>query len=754
MRFQYQKDQELFLRKEEYAICLASNSTKYSVYISRIGENDLISQTYISNQPYLGSLFKSQNASTWEASQWEDLKFTLYRADFLENGTIETYNPELTKGNNQIPKLAPNSLNLISREQRLALDVGIADPDLRFGNTITQTESLASANYVGSAGTATGDLGILNAGIGYTPSSGQVTYTGVNLVTISGNGHGATADITINAGSIVSSGATINSATGDGGNGYMIGDVVGLSTLGSTDFKNVGANARLTIAGIGSTSELIVDNVQGTFQTGAGYTMTFANNAGITTELNWTNGGGVQLDVVDTATDGLHIKVDHKNHGMYWTDNSVTISEAESDVKPTKLTAAYDVGSTGGLAVASASEFSTFEQVGVGTTNVGFLQIGEEIIEYTNVAGNTIGGNIVRGTNATSYPVGTPVYKYELGGVNLARINRTHALSDVTVDNPITFDSYNVKLDMSLILDSTSANTDRSQDQGFAKLFINESKSSGGYKTRATQNMPYEVITPMVQNMCVRGTSLEGELRSVTGKSLSGSEIPWVDVGYETVSINETNYLDTTRIVASNINAQNKLTTLPGEKSMNLRLNLATTDSRVSPVIDAQRINTILTSSRVNDVISDYATDKRVNSIIDDPTACQYISKEIQLENSASSLKIILAAHINKNCDVRAFYAISEKPGFRPIFIPFPGFSNLNDQGEIIARQDSNGQSDKFILKTNSYGFNSKTLEYKDYTFTADDLPTFRSYRIKVILTSSNQVYVPRMKDLRVMALA
>ena len=66
----------------EYAVALASNSTKYSVYISRIGETDILTDTYISNQPYLGSLFKSQNASTWEPSQWEDLKFTMYRADF------------------------------------------------------------------------------------------------------------------------------------------------------------------------------------------------------------------------------------------------------------------------------------------------------------------------------------------------------------------------------------------------------------------------------------------------------------------------------------------------------------------------------------------------------------------------------------------------------------------------------------------------------------------------------------------------
>ena len=740
---------------QEYAICLASNSTKYSVYISRIGENDLLSQTFISNQPYLGSLFKSQNASTWEASQWEDLKFTLYRADFLENGTVETYNPELTKGNNQIAKLMPNSLNTGSRKLRLELDVAIADPDLRFGNNITQSESLASARYVGSAGTISRDtnLTVTNPGIGYTPSSGAFTYTGVNLVTISGTGHGATADISINNGSITSTGATITVST-SGGSGYQIGDVLGISTLGSSPFKNVGANARLTVAGIGSTSELIVDNVQGTFQTGVGYTMTFDNNAGISTELNWINGGGVQVNVVDVETDGLHIKVNHKNHGMYFTDNQVAISEVESDVKPTKLTAAYDIGSTGNIQVASGTNFSTFEKVGVADTNVGFLKIGEEVIEYTSVDGNTIGGTIIRGANPASYPVGTPVHKYELAGVNLARINKTHALSDVTKSDPITFDSYCVKLDMSEVMDSAGATQSRAIDTGFPRLYIDESKTTGGYNIRASQNMPYELITPLVQNMSVRGTSLQGELRSVTASSLSGSEIPWVDVGFETISLNETNYLNTARLVASKVNADASLTTLPGNKSMNLRLLLGTTDSRVSPVIDAQRISAVLTSNRVNSVISNYATDSRANSLFNDPTACQYISKEIVLENSASSLKVMLAAHINKNCDVRAFYAIGEKPGFNPIFTPFPGFSNLNDKGEVIAIQDNNGTSDKFIVKTNTYGFDTSNLEFKDYTFTADDLPTFRTYRIKIILTSSNQVYVPRMKDLRVIALA
>ena len=64
--------------------------------------------------------------------------------------------------------------------------------------------------------------------------------------------------------------------------------------------------------------------------------------------------------------------------------------------------------------------------------------------------------------NPRTYPAGTPVHKYELGGVNLQRINRTHDLSDVTQADPFTFDSYKVKLDM-----SSTTGTDRSTDVGF-----------------------------------------------------------------------------------------------------------------------------------------------------------------------------------------------------------------------------------------------------------------------------------------------
>ena len=721
---------------KEYCICLASNSTKYSVYISRIGENDLLTQTFISNQPYLGSLFKSQNASTWEASQWEDLKFTLYRADFITTGTLEVYSPELSEGNRQIAKLMPNSLNFNSKRVRISLASTINDSNFTIGNTVLQSGTNASGNYVGAAGSAIGALNIINAGIGYTPSSGIATFTGINLQTITGKGTGAVGSITINNG--VAIGATVTS----GGSGYQIGDVLGISSIGAV---NVGINARLSLSSISNLNQIIVDNVQGDFTTGVGKTIRYDRvGVGITN----LNGTGVLVNEIITETDGLHIKIDHKNHGMYSNNNLVIISNAQSDVKPTKLSIQYAADSTGSISVDNSSSFSTFENVGVGTTNAGYLLIGDEVISYTSASGGVIGGTIIRGTNPKTYPTGTPVYKYELNGISLRRINKTHNLNNVTVSNPITFDSYNIKVEMS------SDGVDRSVGTNFPVLYANQTKSIGGYDTRATQNMPFEIITPLVHNVTVQGTSLSAEVRTITGSSISGTEIAFTDAGFEPIIINAPNYLDSTRIIASKVNENSKLPNLPGNKSMNMRLTLGTANTRLSPVLDTQRISAILTSNRVNSVITNYATDARVDSIDEDPSAFQYISKEINLENSASSIKIILDAHINLYSDIRAFYAISENSNFNPIFTPFPGYTNINTKGEIINIEDSDGSSDNFVSLSNSIGFTSPELNYKERTFTENELPQFRSYRIKLVMTSTNQVYVPRVKNLRVITLA
>ena len=84
----------------EYALTLVAPTEKYTTFITRMGEEDLLLRSVYNRQPYLGSLFKSQNQSTWTPSQLEDLKFTLKKAKFVTNTITSTlfYNTELPVG--------------------------------------------------------------------------------------------------------------------------------------------------------------------------------------------------------------------------------------------------------------------------------------------------------------------------------------------------------------------------------------------------------------------------------------------------------------------------------------------------------------------------------------------------------------------------------------------------------------------------------------------------------------------------------
>lgn len=78
----------------EVAIVLQTDSPDYLVWISRMGEKDVGGKRLVSEQPYLGVLFKSQNNSTWTAYDMEDLKFKIYRAKFdtTKTGTVKFVN--------------------------------------------------------------------------------------------------------------------------------------------------------------------------------------------------------------------------------------------------------------------------------------------------------------------------------------------------------------------------------------------------------------------------------------------------------------------------------------------------------------------------------------------------------------------------------------------------------------------------------------------------------------------------------------
>lgn len=87
--------------KTEYCVVLMSDSNNYKAWISQLGDKSVMSTVtdrIISEQPYMGVLFKSQNGSTWTGDQSQDLMFKINKARFETGnyGEVDFINTAIT----------------------------------------------------------------------------------------------------------------------------------------------------------------------------------------------------------------------------------------------------------------------------------------------------------------------------------------------------------------------------------------------------------------------------------------------------------------------------------------------------------------------------------------------------------------------------------------------------------------------------------------------------------------------------------
>ena len=79
-------DTPVYITKDqEFCVIIGGWSPETRVFVSRVGENLLGTDEQMPTQPSLGTFFKSQDARTWNAEQYEDLKYVLYTAGFESN---------------------------------------------------------------------------------------------------------------------------------------------------------------------------------------------------------------------------------------------------------------------------------------------------------------------------------------------------------------------------------------------------------------------------------------------------------------------------------------------------------------------------------------------------------------------------------------------------------------------------------------------------------------------------------------------
>ena len=677
----------------EYALVLISPTEKYLAFITRMGEEDLQLKAVYNKQPYLGSLFKSQNQSTWTPSQLEDLKFKLNKAKFVTGTPVSVsfYNSELPK----VTIRRENPITAYAKRQTVGIDTSTVN--FVPGNQIVQGSNTGNIFATGGglkAGLTTA-LVSPTSGVGLTPGSGSFTYNGIGFESLTGFGQSMTANV------VVTNGAVDTITVAQGGAGYQVGDLLLMNQLGAS-----GSGVRATVGVSTTVNMIVVDNVKNNFTTGA-YNYVDSNG-------NSTTQPAIEYVNDDPIRDGKTMLFSHFNHGMHSSQNKVDIREVKSDVAPTTLAAALNDGdSTISLSAGSGSRFANFEGSPVGAANTGYILIDSEIISYETISGDVITiesrnfNSATTGSLLSNHAQNANVFKYECNGVSLLKINKVHNIDP----REKTFNSYYVSLS-----DTTKA--------------FNTTKAVGGVGVQISQNMPFEYINPKVNLVSPTGTNVSARIRTTTGTSISGNEASFSNTGYESVTINKLNRLDRPRIVASQVNETELMN---GEKSFEMEMLLVTDDENVSPMVDLDTTNIITSSNLINAPVIDYTKDSRINLPGFDPHASIYETKRINLEFISNSIFVQFDAHRMGDANVKVFYRLfrNDENEIQQTYLPF----------------NNDGSPDKFV------GVNRQENGFSEYKYTAENTPQFNGFSIKIVMSSTDQSEAPRVKNFRAIAL-
>lgn len=689
----------------EYCFVLLSDSNEYNVWISRMGDVDVSGTRTISEQPYAGVLFKSQNASTWTADQYEDLKFTMYRAEFTSNfGTAIFNNAALGKGNGGIHNLIENPIQTLKPKQTLLLPVG-NNYDFTVGARIIQTPS-------GAAGTITEFDSISD------PEE-------ITITDIEGNWSSGFLD-----------------ANGDSFQGIASSQSVAVIILsaifnGTFEVGNQVTGSGSTAVGVctaydSGSQTLTLNYINKSFDVSD----TLTEPGGTSATISSVTYSGDSYTAYPTQapsfpSDDKEVLVYHRNHGMHQRSNNVSIEGIISEVPPTTLTTSLSAGASS-IQVNDASQFHTIiGGTSIGNLNPGYLKIGDEIIQYSAISSN---GQVItvstsgRGNNGTAdvaHTSGEVVECYNLDGIPLTEINKVHA----TISCP-WLDTY------MLHIDNVATNGIR----------------GGGTKVFASQNVQFETVTPTVSTLVFPDTQIVARMNTTTATSVGNGSTTvdqnsFINNGtYVDIVLNDQNIFTAPQMVSSVINEQNKLN---GNKSLTMTMSMETEKSNLSPQIDLDRVSLITTSNRVNywpGGPSTYGQQSQIDMTQDvstlpigDQNDGVYVTRLARLGREARSLKIDFQVTRHPATELRIYYKafkVGDATDTSTI-----GWTQM----DLPTSSQNNGE----VYDT------TPTEEYlwKDYTYEARGL-NFNAFQVKIVMKSKNQARVPLLADLRAIALA
>ena len=298
-------------------------------------------------------------------------------------------------------------------------------------------------------------------------------------------------------------------------------------------------------------------------------------------------------------------------------------------------------------------------------------------------------------------------------GIAHTDINGTYtAIKDVTLDSYV-------------IISPSSGNATSTGDVGGAAVV-------------ATQNRTFDVLNLAgIQTMTLPETNLDFSIRPTTGKSINGSESEFsLTANSNKIAVvgKDNIHFTSPQMVASEINETNEMSS---QKSFWTIVTLGTTNTKLTPVLDTQRMSIFTITNRLNQPVEgttpDFVADTASTGT---STAAVYCTKSIVLENSSTSLDIRLSSNVRSSSSVKVFYRVLGSEDDTTIdkinWIPF----------------NTDGTEDTTVSPAED------DVTFKEYKYSVGSLKDFTTFQIKITMTGSISSYPPKIKDMRAIALA
>ena len=186
-------------------------------------------------------------------------------------------------------------------------------------------------------------------------------------------------------------------------------------------------------------------------------------------------------------------------------------------------------------------------------------------------------------------------------------------------------------------------------------------------------------------------------------------------------------------MVASEINETNE--SITGGKSFYTILQLTTTNTKLSPVLDTQRMSAFTIQNRLNNPTSSNTPSFVADTVkTGTSSSAVYLTKPIILENNSKALDIRLTANIRSTSEVEMYYRVATD-GDKLDQLSWTPFN-------------TDGSPDTTITPAED------DTTFKEYKYSASDINDFTSFQLKIVMKGSNSSYPPVLRDMRGIALA